>query len=58
MRISNNTNELQAGFTKRRSADNLFMLNYCIEETYRRKKELYVISIDFRKAYDSVKREK
>ena len=38
--------------------DNLFILNYCIEKTYKRKKELYVISINFRKAYDSIEREK
>ena len=50
-------NELQAGFTKnRRITDNLFILKYCIESSFKNKKELYVISIDFKKAFDSVDR--
>ena len=37
-------NELQAGFTKnRRITDNLFILKYCIESSFKNKKELYVI---------------
>ena len=51
--------DLQAGFTeRRRTTDNLFILKYCIEESYRKKRQLYVISIDFKKAFDSVNRGK
>ena len=51
--------ETQAGFTAGgRIEDNLFILQYCIEETFRKKKSLIVISVDFKKAYDSIKREK
>lgn len=51
--------EVQAGFTKkRRITDNLFILNHCIQESFKRKKPLYVISIDFAKAFDSIKRDK
>ena len=49
--------ELQSGSTmKRRTTDNLFMLKYCIDETFKNKKQLFVISIDFQKAFDSVNR--
>ena len=52
-------NELQAGFTsKRRATDNLFILKYCIEKSFKRKKPLYVIAIDFQKAFDSIDRGK
>lgn len=52
-------NELQAGFTrKRRLEDNLFILTYCIEKSFKMKKPLIVTAIDFRKAFDSVKRNK
>ena len=51
--------DLQAGFTeKRRTTDNLYIMKYCIEETYRQKRQLYMISIDFQKAFDSVNRRK
>ncbi|MEL6606481.1 MAG: reverse transcriptase family protein, partial [Cyanobacteria bacterium J06614_10] len=50
--------ELQAGFTEGgRIEDNIFILQYCIEMTYRARKGLIVIAIDFQKAYDSIKRE-
>ena len=50
-------NEMQAGFTKsRRVEDNIIILYECKEEAYRRKKQLIVISIDYKKAYDSVNR--
>ena len=49
--------ETQAGFTKGgKIEDNLFILNYCVEESFRRKASLYVTSIDYSKAFDSVKR--
>ena len=51
--------ELQAGFTeKRRTSDNLYIIKYCIDEAYKQKKQMYVISIDFQKAFDSVNRGK
>ena len=51
--------EVQAGFTKnRRIADNLFVLDYCVKESYKIRKPLFLISIDFAKALDSVKRDK
>ena len=50
-------NEMQAGFTKsRRVEDNIIILYECKEEAYRRKKQLIVISIDYKKAYDSLNR--
>ena len=36
--------------------DNLKIIDFCIQETYMSKKELYVLAIDFRKAFDSVDR--
>ena len=59
LRINNEMKETQAGFTEGgRGEDNLFLLQYCIEESYRRKTPLVVVSVDFSKAYDSIKREK
>ena len=49
----------QSGFTKgSRIEDNLFILQYCIESTFFFNKPLVVTSIDFSKAFDSIKREK
>ena len=51
--------EIQAGFTMGgRIEDDILILQYLVEETYKMKKSLIVISVNFRKAYDSVKREK
>ena len=48
---------LQAGFTKeRRIEDNLFILNYCVNYSYRYNKQLIVTAIDFSKAFDSIDR--
>ena len=50
-------NDLQSGFTEgRRMQENLFVLSSCVEECYRRKRELVVVAVDFRKAFDSVSR--
>ena len=50
--------EVQAGFTRnRRIADNLYVLDYCIKESFKMKRALYVIAIDFSKAFDSIKRD-
>ena len=47
----------QSGFTKkRRIEDNLIMLNYCVEGTYRVGGELYIAAIDYSKAFDSINR--
>ena len=43
--------ENQAGFTEGgRVEDNLFIMQYCVEETYKLKKSLIVIAIDFKKS--------
>ena len=34
--------------------DNLFMLRYCVETSYKRREPLIVIAIDFAKEFDSV----
>ena len=50
--------EVETGFTKnRRLADNLYVLDYCIEESFKIKRPLYVIDIDFSKVFDSIKRD-
>lgn len=55
---SNSTKETQAGFTEKgRIEDNLFILQHCHERSRERNKPLYILSIDFKKAYDSIKRE-
>ena len=48
----------QIGFTRGGSpTDNIFILGECVEEAFRMKNMLVVVSVDFRKAYDSVKSE-
>ena len=48
---------LQAGFTEgRRMQENIFILLYLVEESYRDGRELVVVSVDFSKAFDSVER--
>ena len=50
--------DTQAGFTtERQIEDNLFILQYCIEQSYIKKKPLIVTCIDYSKAFDSIKRE-
>ena len=42
--------EVQAGFTRhRRIADNLFILDYCVATSFKNRKEIYLISVDFAK---------
>ena len=50
--------QVQAGFTKknRRISDNLILLGYCVKESFKIKKPMYVISIDSQKAFDSIKK--
>ena len=46
--------DFQAGFTGgMRLKKNLFLVRYCIEEMYRRGRELVVVAIDFEKAFDN-----
>lgn len=59
LKVNGEEKEEQAGFTSgRRIEDNLYLLQYCIRQTYERKKQLYVAALDFKKAYDYVSREK
>ena len=57
-----NTNQVidtQSGFIQgSRLEDNLFVLKYCITNSYKEKKPLIITAIDFKKAFDSIKREK
>ena len=47
--------EVQAGFTgHRRIADNVFILDYCISTSFKNRKEVYLISVDFAKAFDPI----
>lgn len=49
----------QVGFTDGGEIlDNLLTLKLCGHQTYRRKEELVVIAVDFKKAYDLVRRER
>ena len=49
--------EVQAGFTSGgKVEDNLFILRYCVEDSFRRKKPLFLTAIDYKKAFDSVDR--
>ena len=48
----------QPGFTKGGNIlDNLFILREYVEGTHRKKEQMMAIAIDFKKAYDSIKRE-
>ena len=49
--------ELQSGSTiGKGTIDNIYILQYCINETFKRKDELFMISVDFSKAFDSIDR--
>ena len=49
--------EFQSGATSgRRVTDNIFITSYCIEKTYINKKILFILGIDFTKAFDSIER--
>ena len=50
-------NDFQSGATSgRRVTENIFILTYCIEKSFSAKKSLFVLTIDFAKAFDSVDR--
>ena len=40
-----------------RISDNLIVLDYCVKESFKRNIPLYLISIDFQKTFDSIKRD-
>ena len=49
----------QFGFTpRRRTTDSTYILSYTIEHCFKEKKTLIITSIDFKKAFDSVQRDK
>lgn len=59
IRINNLGRDTQVGFSEGSRIENcLFILRYYIERSFKIKKPLVVISIDFAKAYDRVKRGK
>ena len=48
----------QVGFTEGGNIlDCLFVLQECVGEIYKRKEEMVVVAVDFRKAFDSIRRE-
>lgn len=58
LRRNEKIRETQAGFTKGgRIEDSLFILQYMVEENYRKIKTLVVMSLDYSKAYDLIRRE-
>ena len=57
LKENNILNEQQAGATPgRRVVDNLFILKYCIEQSFIKRNKLFLITTDFSKAFDSIKR--
>ena len=51
-------NDFQTGGTSGgRFTENIFILNLCIEKSFIRKRNLYIISIDLSKAFDSINRQ-
>ena len=51
------TDELQSGFSKgSRIENNIFILKYCRAENQKAKKMLVLLSIDYKKAFDSINR--
>ena len=49
----------QFGFTaQRRTTDSTYILTYLIEHSFKKKQMLIITSVDFKKAFDSVKRDK
>lgn len=58
LQINEQFSVYQAGFTQgRRIEDNILALRYCIADSKKNKKPLYLAAIDFAKAFDSIKRE-
>ena len=59
LKNNNQNNNHQFGFTQqRRTTDSIYILSCIIDQSYKDKQTLIISSIDFRKAFDSVKRDK
>ena len=59
LKMNEEEKEEQSGFTTgKRIEDNLYLLQYCIRQTYEQRKQLYIAAVDFKKAFDYVSREK
>ena len=57
LKVNNCILDLQSGFTQnRRIEDNLLVLRYCVSESRASKKPLFLVAIDFAKAFDSIDR--
>ena len=41
---------------ERRVTENIYIIQYLIQKTFKRKKQLFISSIDFAKAFDSIDR--
>lgn len=51
--------EVQAGFTNdRRIEDNIFILQLCIRNTFRQRKQLFIAAVDCKNSFSDIKREK
>lgn len=58
LKMNNDIKEIQGGFTKgSQIEDSLSTLQYCIEYCNTNKKPLIITSLEYRKAFDSVKTE-
>ncbi|XP_064090860.1 uncharacterized protein LOC135204641 [Macrobrachium nipponense] len=56
LKMNEEDHECQAGFIGgSRIEDNILTLQYCVEESYRNRKPLMVIAVDYSKDFDSVK---
>ena len=56
--LNNQNKETQTGFTRGcQTEDNLLILQYCIDSSYNYGLPLIITSIDYSKAFDSVRRE-
>ena len=54
---SGKLDDLQTGATaNRRVTENIFLVSYCIEHSFIKKKTLFILSIDYAKAFDSCNR--
>ena len=59
LNINNKMEDQQFGFTKgRRTMDSIYCLNFAIDYAKKHKKQLIITFIDFKKAFDSVNRNK
>ena len=55
IKITQGRSDLQASYTEnRRISNNLYILRYCIEESFKSKQPLIVLLVDFKKSFDSV----